>query len=119
MLSKIRRQDSLDQYQTFPLRSYDYDKDEEQYFYPQVFKSYILTLPSKSFKGHVNSIGIELRRLIGSFHANTLIFLGDTKTPWLYQSNDYKPVKKAQEYLTAKKLVNVSTVHYKWIQWNY
>jgi len=104
MLSKIRRQDCLDQYQTFPLRSYDYDKDEEQFFYPKVFKSYILTLASKSFKGHVNSLGIELTRLIRAFHADTLIFLGDTKTPWLYQSNDYKPVKEAQEYLTAKKI---------------
>ena len=102
MLTKIKRQGCLDNYQTFPLRSYD--KDEEKLFYPKVFKSYILTLPSKSFKGHVNALGIELNKLTKALQAHTLIFLGDTEIPWLYQFNDYKPVKEAQEYLTANKI---------------
>ena len=104
MLTKIKRQDCLDQYQTFPLRSYNYDEDEEEFFYPKVYKSYILTLPSKSFNGHVNALGKELARLTKAFHIDALVFLGDTETPWLYQDNEYKPVKEAQEYLIAKKI---------------
>jgi hypothetical protein len=103
MLTKIRRQDCLDQYQTFPLRGYDYDNDEETFFYPKVFKSYILTLSSKSFRGHVNALGIELTKLAKALQFDTLLFLGDTETPWLYQNNAYKPVKEAQEYLSGRK----------------
>lgn len=104
MLTKVRRQDCLDQYQTFPLRGYDYDKDEDTFFYPKVLKSYILTLASKSFKGHVKVLGIEVTKLAKALQADTLIFLGDTEIPWLYQHNDYKPAKEAQEYLTGKKV---------------
>jgi hypothetical protein len=63
-----------------------------------------LTLPSKSFKGHVKTLGIELTKLTEAFHSKILIFLGDTETPWLYQDNEYKPVKEAQEYLTDNKV---------------
>lgn len=104
MLTKIRRQDCLDQYQTFPLRGYDYENDEETFFCPKVFRSYILTLPSKSFKGHVKALGIEVTKFAKALKADTLIFLGDTETPWLYQHNDYKPAREAQEYLTNKKI---------------
>jgi hypothetical protein len=104
MLTQIRRKDCLNQYQTFPLRGYDYDKDEETFFYPKVFKSYILTLPSKSFKGRIRALGIEVTKLVRVLQADRLIFLGDTETPWLYQHNDYKPAKEAQEYLADKKV---------------
>jgi hypothetical protein len=104
MLTKIRRKDCLEKYQTFPLRSYDVDADEETFFYPEVFKSYILTLPSKSFKGHIATMGKAVANLVKAFHSDTLVFLGDTETPWLYQQNDYKPAKEAQEYLTDKKV---------------
>jgi hypothetical protein len=104
MLTKIRRHDCLDQYQTFPLRGYDYDNDEETFFYPKVFKSYILALPSKSFRGHVNALGLELTKLATALQFEALLFLGDTEIPWLYQNNDYKPVKEAQEYLTGRKV---------------
>jgi hypothetical protein len=104
MLTKIKRQDCLNQYQVFPLRGYNYEKDDEEFFYPEVFKSYILTLSSKTFKGHVKVLGMELTELKEALLAETLIFLGDTETPWLYQDNDYKSVKEAQQYLTANKI---------------
>ncbi|WP_266367088.1 hypothetical protein [Tellurirhabdus rosea] len=102
MLTKIKRQDCLAQYRSFPLRSYD--EDEEKFFYPKVYKNYILVLASKSFTGHVKALGIEMTKLTKAFNANTLIFLGDTEAPWLYQHNDYKPVREAEEYLTANKI---------------
>lgn len=104
MLTKIRRQDCLTQFQTFPLRSYNREKDEEEFYYPKVYKSYILTLPSKSFKGHVTALGQEVVKLAKAFQSDTLVFLGDTELPWLNQSNNYKPAKEAQEYLTGKKI---------------
>jgi hypothetical protein len=106
MLTKIKREDCLNQYKIFPLRSYDFERDEENDFYPEVFKSYVLTLPSKTFKGHVKALGIEITRLIKAIDGDRLIFLGDTETPWLYQYNDYKPTKEAQEYLRANKVGN-------------
>jgi hypothetical protein len=104
MLLKIKRKNCLDKYRVFPLRGYDYEKDEEEFFYPEVFRSYILTIPSKSFKGHVKVLGMELTNLAKKLQVEGLVFLGDTETPWLYQYNDYKPVKAAQEYLTANKV---------------
>jgi hypothetical protein len=104
MLIKINRQDCLKKYPAFPLRDYDYAKDEEEFFYPTIFKSYILTLSSKSFRGHVKQLGIELVKLIEELDCNTLIFLGDTKQPWLHQDNDYKPAREAKEYLTENKI---------------
>lgn len=104
MLIKIKRQDCLNQYQVFPLRGYNHEKEEELYFYPKVFKSYILTIPSKTFKGHAKALGLELPRLAEALSADSLIFLGDTETPWLYQKNDYGPAIEAQQYLRDKKI---------------
>lgn len=104
MLTKIKRQDCLDKYTSFPLRSYNYQNDEELYSFPKVFKSYILTLPSKSFKGHVKSLGVELVELTKVLKTDTLIFLGDAEIPWLYQQNDFNPVREAQLYLVHKKI---------------
>lgn len=104
MLIKINRQDCLKKYPSFPLRSYNYDKDEEEFYYPKVFKSYILTLSSKSFKGHIRHLGTELLKLTKQLGYSDLTFLGDTELPWLHQDNDYKPAKEAQQYLVDKKV---------------
>jgi hypothetical protein len=104
MLTKINRQVCINQYQVFPLCCYNYDKDEEELFYPRIFKSYILTLPSKSFKAHARALGVELNKLALTLSAGEFIFLGDTETPWLYQQNDFRPVKEALQYLAANKV---------------
>ncbi len=104
MIIKVKRQDCLDRYQAFPLQNFDYGKDEYDFYYPEIYESYILTLPSKSFKGHVKYLAAALTKLAKALGTGTLIFLGDTERPWLYQTNDYKPVKEAQEYLATKKI---------------
>jgi hypothetical protein len=104
MLTKINRQECIKNYPTFPLRDYDYSKDEEVFSYPNVFKSYVFTLRSKTFKGHIKQLGIQLSKLIESFQFEALIFLGDTELSWLNQNNEYKPAKEAQEYLQAHKI---------------
>lgn len=104
MLTKINRQDCITQYTLFPLSSYNTEKDEVEFFYPPVFKSYILNLPSRSFKGNARALGVALTKLTKATHSDNLIFLGDTDTPWLYQQNDYKPVQEAMQYLADKKI---------------
>jgi hypothetical protein len=104
MLIKIKRQDCLNKYPSFPLRGYNYDKEEEEFFYPKVFKSYVLTLPSKSFKGHIKQLGTELLKLTRQLGYDNLVFLGDTQLAWLHQENDYKPAKEAQQYLVDNKI---------------
>jgi len=104
MLTKIRRQDCLEKYQVFPLRSYNEERDEEEFFSPKTYKSYILTLPSKSFKGHIKLLATELTNLTERLPSTTLLFLGDNELPWLHQDNDYKPAKEAQQYLASHKV---------------
>jgi hypothetical protein len=104
MIRKIKRTDCLDKYNTFPLRWYDELKEEEVFYAPKTFNSYILTLTSKSFKGHLSILGTELGILIQELGSDNLIFLGDNKLPWLHQPREYKPVKEAQQYLTANKI---------------
>jgi len=104
MLIKINRQSCLNKYSTFPLSSYNYTKEEEEFFYPEVFKSYVLTLLSRSFKGHTKLLGSELKKLTEEIGYDSLIFLGDSKLPWLYQDNEYKPAKEARQYLINNKL---------------
>jgi hypothetical protein len=104
MVVKIKRQDCLDLYQAFPLRSYNYQKDEEEIYFPEVYKSHILTVPSKSFKGQVKVLATELIKFAKHLHTETFIFLGDTELPWLYQTIDYKPAREAQAYLKYIKV---------------
>ncbi|MFT3701524.1 MAG: hypothetical protein QM802_04105 [Agriterribacter sp.] len=106
MLSKINRKDCLDKYQVFPQRTYNNALDEEEFVYPKTFKSYILTLLSKSFKGHIKMLGVEIMNLLQYLQEDALLFLGDTNMPWLHQNNDYKPVRAAYEYFTNNKVGN-------------
>src|SRR5258708_6970765 len=104
MLLKITRQNCLSKFPKFPRRWYNNSKDEIEYFYPKVFHSYILTLHSKTFKGHIKLLGQELVELIKSLGFDSLLFLGDTGTPWLYQQTQYAPVLKAIEFLEDNKI---------------
>jgi len=104
MLIKINRQDCLDKYSKFPLSWYDELKEEIDHTYPQVHYSYILTLPSKSFSHHIKLLGGKLAKLLDAFGFETLIFLGDTDTAWLFQDSNYKPVKKALNFLKDNKV---------------
>jgi hypothetical protein len=104
MVTKINRKDCITHFPKFPLRGYDYVNEEDVISYPKVYKSYILTFSSKTFKGHIRQLGDQLGKLIECLEFASLIFLGDTELSWLNQDNDYKPVKTAQEYLTNHKI---------------
>ncbi|RYD57460.1 MAG: hypothetical protein EOP56_09145 [Sphingobacteriales bacterium] len=104
MLKKIRRQDCLELYSIFPLSNYNYETEEENFFYPKIFDQYIFTVASKSFKGHIKTIGIELVNLMAILSTETLIFLGDHQNAWRRQYNDHKPVKEALDYLEGHNI---------------
>ncbi|MDQ3682221.1 MAG: hypothetical protein M3352_04000 [Bacteroidota bacterium] len=104
MLTKIKRQDSINKYPKLPLR--EYNSKEEQYdsFYPSTFTGYVLTLPSKSFKGHIKLLGKEITNLTTLLGFDKLIFLGDLNTPWLYRDHNFKQAKEGLQYLERNKV---------------
>lgn len=104
MITQINRTDSLKEFTAFPLRNYNHEKEEEEFYYPTVFKSYLLTVPSKSFRGHATAMGKQLAKMTELLGTDSLIFLGDTDIPWLYRNMEYKPAKEAQLYLTGNKI---------------
>ena len=100
MFKKINRKDCLDQYPKFPQS----DNLNEKFFFPKEHQGYILMLSSKSIKSHAKNLATETVNLIEHLGIESLIFLGDTETPWLYQQNDYTPVKSALQYLSEKRV---------------
>lgn len=100
MLTKINRQKALELYLKFPQSN----NLTEEFIYPKVCSNFILSLQAKSAKGHTKALSKEVRKLCEALNVSTLIFLGDTKTAWLYQQNDYKPAKEAYDFLNENKI---------------
>ena len=108
MITKINRQACLKQFPAFPISNYDPVKDDVEYFYPDSFANYVLTLDEKSEKENRISLGIEMKNLTLYSGFGDFIFLGDNKNYWLttlsLRRNDYKPLKDAVKYLLDKKV---------------
>ena len=104
MVRKINRVDALSQYRLFPTRVYNPDTDDEDFIFPKTYKSYILTIPSKSFRGNATALATEVSKLANFFDSETLTFLGDTNNPWRIQRNSYPPTKLADLYLESLKV---------------
>jgi hypothetical protein len=96
MLKKIKRKDCLEQYPLFP----QVDVSRDKYDYPNTVAGFVLAVPFKSTRGHAKALAKELLKVVNGLRIDSLIFLGDYKTAWLYQENNYKPVKAALEYLS-------------------
>src|SRR5882724_6176989 len=106
MFRKISRKNCLARYPRFPLNHHRTDS----YFFPEAQRGYILTLSSRSLKGHAKALAKEIAGLVRAMGDESLMFLGDTETPWLYQENDYKPVHSALQYLSEKKVNDSSPI---------
>ena len=104
MIVRIARQEAIDKYLNFPLRQWNSKEEEYDYLFPTVFASYVLTLQSKSYRGHIKLLGTELTMLIKSFGYDKLIFIGDIDIPWLKREHDFKPAKEALQYLVDNKI---------------
>ncbi len=63
-----------------------------------------LTLPSKSYKGHIKLLGTELVSLANRFGFDNFIFLGDMDIAWLRRLNTYETFHEALQYLVDNKV---------------
>lgn len=104
MLVKINRQIVIKECPILPTRYYDPSKDDEIIKYPKVFACHIVTLPSKSFKGHQKLLAQQISLLVGYYGYNQLIFLGDTDIPWLKRLNSNKIFQTELMYLVDHKI---------------
>ena len=108
MLTKIKRQDCLNKFPKFPQREYDKLKDDEVFSYPKIHSLYWLKLESKSSRGLTKILATELTVLFQKLNIDKLIFLGDTKYPWISKLSaervDYRPLTNALTYLTENKI---------------
>src|ERR1700741_1726428 len=104
MLIKLNRQDVINEFPNLPLRKYNSKEEEYDFLYPKVFASYVLTLPSKSYKGYMKLLGTELASLTINLGCDNLIFLGDEDIPWLRRFKEYKIFEEALQYLVDNKI---------------
>lgn len=104
MLKKINRQTAIEKYPLLPRRQYDAATDDYIFNYPAVFAGYVLTLPSKSYKGHVKLLGTELVSLMQVFNTGTLIFIGDEDIAWLRRWETYNNFQDSLKYLADQKI---------------
>jgi hypothetical protein len=87
-----------------PLRHYNSKEEEDIYNYPKFFANYILTISSKSYKGHIKILGEQILFLTHSLGYDNLIFLGDSDIPWLKRSDTQNNFQNALQYLVENKI---------------
>ena len=108
MLKKSSREDCLKKYPSFPLRCYDEDRDEEDFFYPQVISGQWIELSTKKDEELTDKLAKELTNLFKSLDIEYLVFLGDTEQPWLstlaLERKDYMPLTEAVRYFMHYKV---------------
>ncbi len=104
MLIKIDRHDAINKFPNLPLRHYNSKEDEDVFNYPKVFANYVLTLPSKSYKGHIKSLGTQLVNLASNLGYDNFIFLGDEDIAWLRRLNTHENFQEALQYLVDNKI---------------
>lgn len=61
--------------------------------------SLVYGLPMCKIDTYVDNLSESIMKLSEELKLQSVFFLLDYSTPWLYQNNDFKPVKKALEYL--------------------
>ena len=104
MLIKIDRQEAINKFPNLPLRHYNPKEDEDVFNYPKVFANYVLTLPSKSYKGHIKLLGTQLVALANNLGYDNFIFLGDEDIAWLRRLNTYESFQEGLQYLVDSKI---------------
>jgi hypothetical protein len=104
MLNQIPRQEAIAKFQNFPLRHYDYEEDDYIFNYPKVYASIILTLNSKSYKGHIKLLSTEIISLAKNLGFDNFTFLGDEDIPWLKRLKTYENFQESLQYFVDNKV---------------
>lgn len=106
MLDKIARDICLIKYRKFPLR--DFEKDEEIYFYPEIYSRNWFELEHKSNVGLIKILSAELPKLYKNLKVENLIFFGDYNRNWISkfteERQDFKPLIDAVDYFKHHKV---------------
>ncbi|MBD1385596.1 hypothetical protein IDJ75_09935 [Mucilaginibacter rigui] len=100
MLTKIGRKKFLEKYPDFPTAS----EQRNIFHFPEVYAGYVLYVEHKSDIGLGNNLAKATQSLVETLCCKELNFLGDTKTPWVYQDNEYKPITQGIIYFKENKL---------------
>lgn len=74
---------------------------KEEYFFPKILRSYILTSDSKE---DIEKLCFDVVDWVQRMGFESLIFLGETEMPWLSQKNDAKQAKEAVQFFKAQKI---------------
>jgi len=110
MIEKSSRSDCLSKYPIFPLRHYDQDREEEDFFYPNVISGQWLELSYQNDEGLTLLLAKELTSFFCSFGIKSLIFLGDTEQTWVTKNGlsrkDYPTLLQAVRYFLEHKIDN-------------
>lgn len=104
MIIKIDRQEAIIKFPNLPLRHYNQKEDEDVFNYPKVFTNDVLTLASKSYKGHIKFLGTELVSLANNLGHDNFIFLGDEDIVWLPKLNTSENFQELLQYLVYSKI---------------
>lgn len=98
MIDQIKRRKCLATYPIFPKRNYNEEIEDYDYFYPETFANYILTITSKTNKKYVKALGDEVNHLLKGLKSDFFIFLGDEKLAWRFREGKYKTLKKGLNF---------------------
>jgi hypothetical protein len=61
----------------------------------------IYTFPKTDINNYIENLSDSIVKLCERLEWKSVIFLLEYSTPWLFQNNDYEPVKKALQYLKS------------------
>jgi hypothetical protein len=103
-LVKLKREECLSLYPKFPVADYL----REQFDFPDIFKSYFLSIAPKPRAKYIKALSVAISNLVKELGYEFLVFLDDGKTPWLYRCGEnrgkYNPINKALDYFGSKDM---------------
>jgi len=95
-MKKIQRKRFFDEHPDF-IR---YNARNDNYTFPEIYDNYLISVNSKSARGHAKLLATEWVSLFKQMDCTNLYFIGQTNIPWLYRTDhDYKYVVGALTHL--------------------
>src|SRR5688572_21488478 len=94
MITKIKRQECLELFPIFPTRVWNSKLEQYDAYFADNFGGYILSVLSKSYRGHIKCLAAEITNLTKSLNSDSLIFLCDIAIPWLKRDSVFKQAKE-------------------------
>jgi hypothetical protein len=104
-MQTITRTAAYEQFPMMPSFVYDEPSDTDLISFPDPVRTEILEISAAhSADDRFAQLAAVLATLTQQVGAETLLFMGESETPWRYQSNPFKPAKAADAFLKSRKL---------------